>query len=220
MRQGTPNPMLDALRVQVGSRPADEVWFNDLYQVTVTYMGGPDEGREGFMHLSMKRHDRHPMTDWRHYQAIKNEIAGPEREAVEIYPAESRLVDTSNEYHLWVFPEDYYIEFGFTEQLLSSDTQVRMFNDGRKRGEHKGRQRPFQPGLPVAEGRNDKPDAEEDMSAGLLTPTQAGGLSSTPVDAAPDSWGDALARAADMQPGDTIHLPDGASIRLEEVDDD
>jgi hypothetical protein len=175
LRRGTPNPALDAIRVQVGSDPADEAWGNDLYQVTVTYMGermgDAATDREGFMHLSIKRHDRHPIGDWRHMQAIKNEIAGPEREAVEIYPAESRLVDSANEYHLWVFPEGYFIEFGFTERLVSSDYQAKAFNDGRSRGEHKGRQRPFQPGLPVAVDRNEQPGADEDMTADMFKPT-------------------------------------------------
>jgi len=29
-------------------------------------------------------------------------IVGEEHEAFEVYPAESRLVDTANQYHLWV----------------------------------------------------------------------------------------------------------------------
>src|ERR1043165_2191444 len=41
--------------------------------------------------------------DWRDYQRIKNELVGPEAEGVELYPAESRLVDTSNQFHLYVF---------------------------------------------------------------------------------------------------------------------
>jgi len=175
-----PNPAMQELRAKVGSPPAHEVWANDLYQIVVTYMGeimgDETHDRQGFMHLSMKRHDRHPMADWRHYQAIKNEIAGPEREAVEIFPAESRLVDSANEYHLWVFPEGYVIEFGFTEQLVSSDYQTKAFNDGRSRGEHKGRQRPFQPGLPVAVGRNEKPDADVDMTADMFKPMDVVGL--------------------------------------------
>lgn len=178
--RAVPNPAMQALRAAVGSPPAHEVWANDLYQIVVTYMGGEDEGREGFMHLSMKRHDRHPMADWRHSQAIKNEIAGPEREAVEIYPAESRLVDSANEYHLWVFPEGYQIEFGFTERLVSSDHQVRSFNDGRKKGDHKGRQRAFQPGLPVAVDRNEQEGAEEDLTRDMFKPMTVGGL--IPVD--------------------------------------
>lgn len=44
-----------------------------------------------------------PVHDWRHLQAVKNLIIGPEHEGFEVYPAEARLVDTANQYHLWVF---------------------------------------------------------------------------------------------------------------------
>ena len=55
------------------------------------------------VHLSVKRNDRNPLHDWRDLQRIKNEILGPEEEAVELYPAESRLVDGANQFHLWSF---------------------------------------------------------------------------------------------------------------------
>jgi hypothetical protein len=35
--------------------------------------------------------------DWRDLQRIKNQLVGPECEAVELYPAESRKVDTANQ---------------------------------------------------------------------------------------------------------------------------
>ena len=35
---------------------------------------------------------------------IKNEVFGPDREAVQLFPAEDRLVDTANEYWLYVYP--------------------------------------------------------------------------------------------------------------------
>ena len=54
--------------------------------------------------------------DWRHFQQIKNEIAGEEREAVEIYPAESRKVDTSNKWHLWVLPEGEKVNLGWKDR--------------------------------------------------------------------------------------------------------
>lgn len=71
----------------------------------------PDGG--GFWHLSIKRHDREPMNDWRVMQRIKTEIAGPEAEGMELYPAESRVVDTANQYHLWVTIGCGPLPFGF-----------------------------------------------------------------------------------------------------------
>src|SRR5262249_13701026 len=53
-------------------------------------------------HLAIFRNDRQPVHDWRDLQRVKNDICGPEAEACEIYPAESRLCDRANTYHLWV----------------------------------------------------------------------------------------------------------------------
>jgi hypothetical protein len=73
-----------------------QFWLNDLYQVQVRTCGA------ALVHLNIRRRDGKPIfRDWRHFQQIKNELVGPECEAVELYPAESRKVDTSNKYHLW-----------------------------------------------------------------------------------------------------------------------
>lgn len=153
------------LAMSVGGKMPLAAWGNDIYQIVVYQFERTEDGAEPMLHLSIKRHDRLPIHDWRHLQAIKNEIAGPERVALEVYPPESQLVDTANQYHLWVMPTDVELPFGFSEQFISSDAQVEMFNEARERGQHKGRQRPFQPNLPVAEGRNDQPGADEDIDA-------------------------------------------------------
>lgn len=91
------------------------VYVNDIYQVQVA-----PSGRDGQMlHLNIRRRDGGMFKDWRHFQQIKNEIAGPEREAVEIYPAESRKVDTTNKWHLWVFPEGVNLGLGWGERDVS-----------------------------------------------------------------------------------------------------
>src|SRR5207248_4333875 len=51
--------------------------------------------------------------DWRDMQEIKNLLCGTECEAVEIYPAESELIDANNNFHLWVFLDGYKCPFGF-----------------------------------------------------------------------------------------------------------
>lgn len=73
----------------------DEVWLNEIYQVNV-------RRSESMVHLSIKRRDKAPVTDWRHKQQIKNQLVGAECEGIELYPAESRLVDTANQYHIFV----------------------------------------------------------------------------------------------------------------------
>lgn len=57
------------------------------------------------LHLSIRRLDRAAVHDWRDFQRIKNELVGPEYEAVELYPAEARKMDTANQYHLWALAE-------------------------------------------------------------------------------------------------------------------
>ena len=92
-----------------------EFYTNDIYQVQVS----PTGVNADYLHLNIRRRDGGMVKDWRHFQQIKNEIAGPEREAVEIYPAESRLVDTSNKWHLWVLPVGVKFDFGFPQRDVS-----------------------------------------------------------------------------------------------------
>jgi hypothetical protein len=86
---------------------AGETWMNALYVVIKTKL------KSGFIHLSIRRCDRAACRDWRHFQAIKNQLCGDECEAMEIYPAESRLVDTANQFHLWVLPPGIAIPLGY-----------------------------------------------------------------------------------------------------------
>ena len=84
-----------------------EIHCNDTYQVMIE-RNGP------LIHVCIRRHDELPCKNWRDHQRIKNELIGPECEAVELFPAESRLLDTRNEYHLWVHPSPgYRFPFGF-----------------------------------------------------------------------------------------------------------
>lgn len=91
------------------------MYHNNRYTVIVKEMDA------GFTWLSIRHNNRKPIRDWRHFQRIKNELTDPEREAVEIYPAESRLVDEANQYHLWVFPEGERIPIGFETRMVSDD---------------------------------------------------------------------------------------------------
>jgi hypothetical protein len=95
------------VRATFASIVAEEsLWINDSYQVSVRDLG--DGGR----HLSIKRIDQEPVHDWRDLQRIKNQLLGPDCEAVELYPAEERLVDTANQYHLWGSTDPKF-RFGF-----------------------------------------------------------------------------------------------------------
>lgn len=160
LRQGDPNPTLVEAAIRSGELPRGaeyQAWGNDLYDAAaIVYpdIGAIPESLRGCIYITLKRRDRHAIHDWRHFQQIKNEIAGPEREAVELYPAEARLVDEANQYHLFVLPPGMRVPFGSSSRMVSSDEQLQEFNRQRERGEHRGRQRPWQPGLTT--GRDDK----------------------------------------------------------------
>lgn len=90
-------PQIERLRAQA-------IYLNDRYQVNVDIVRAPFGKEIGdVLWLSIKRRDRALVHDWRELQQIKNMIVGDEHEGFELYPAESRLVDTANQYHLWVF---------------------------------------------------------------------------------------------------------------------
>jgi len=95
-----------------------DCYVNELYQVQVAACG-PDNL---MLHINIRRRDGAAhLRDWRHFQQIKNEIAGPEREALELYPAESRKVDTSNKWHLWVLPEGVRFGMGWAQRDVQYD---------------------------------------------------------------------------------------------------
>lgn len=109
---GTTRKQVDALVASA----AEEMWMNDLYTVVV------QRTSEGAVaHLSIRRNDREAAHDWRDFQAIKNQLAGTEAEAIELYPAESRLVDTANQYHLFVMPPGALDEVGFNFGRVVND---------------------------------------------------------------------------------------------------
>jgi len=91
-----------------------EMWGNDRYNVSV----GRDAETGDVTHLSVHRRDRKPIMDWRDLQRIKDDVAGPTVEAVELYPARARVVDTANERHLWCFRPGAVLPFGFPEGLV------------------------------------------------------------------------------------------------------
>lgn len=97
---------------------AVQLWKNDLYQVELREMTAMiGDQVQQWVHLNIRRTDGYPGRDWRHFQQIKNELVGPECEAVELYPAESRLVDNSNKYHLWACKQPgFRFPLGFTDR--------------------------------------------------------------------------------------------------------
>jgi hypothetical protein len=94
-----------------------EYWLNDLYQVQVRH-----HDNAGLLHLNIRRRDGAIIRDWRHLQEIKNQLLGAECEAVELYPAESRKVDTSNKFHLWGYRDPTWrFPLGFDSRDVNYD---------------------------------------------------------------------------------------------------
>jgi hypothetical protein len=98
-----------------------EIWRNDRYVAIVRRREDGDVAS-----LSIRREDRKAIHDWRHLQLVKNDIAGPEAEAFELYPAESRLVDTSNQYWLWCMPPGEQIPIGFSARAVQDEADPRF----------------------------------------------------------------------------------------------
>lgn len=73
--------------------------------------------------LAIRNRDHSDKHDWRDFQRIKNELLGPEEEAVELYPAESRLTDTKNEYHLWCIRGKPWSCIGWNEREVSEASE-------------------------------------------------------------------------------------------------
>lgn len=116
------------LREIIEQENALPLWKNLDYQVAVRTFATTMErgdGRPGMInavHLSIKRIDRRPVRDWRDLQLIKNQLIGEECEAVELFPAESRLVDNANQFHLWGFDDPTFrFPFGFPDRMVSDD---------------------------------------------------------------------------------------------------
>lgn len=65
------------------------------------------EGWPKIVNLSMKLNTREPWHDWREFQRVKNELCGTACWAFELYPPQDALVDTANQYHMWIFPPGY-----------------------------------------------------------------------------------------------------------------
>jgi hypothetical protein len=93
---------LEQARAHIIGTYSDEVYINSRYRVVIRH-------QPGYVHLSFNRCGGGGIGPerWRDFQRIKNELVGPEHEAVELYPAETRVRDTSNTYHLWVLDKPF-----------------------------------------------------------------------------------------------------------------
>jgi len=107
-----------------------EVYVNDIYQVAVYRKEDADslvhvpELKGKCTWLSIKRRDKRPVNNWQDMQTIKNRLVGVECDAIQIFPAESRMVNAANQYHLIVLPEDAHVPFGWGERRVDTEHRV------------------------------------------------------------------------------------------------
>lgn len=111
---------------------------NNIYTVTVEGCDVPPP-MGPVTWLSIKRNDRQVIHDWRELQRVKNLVVGTSIEAVEMYPAESRVHDSANQYHLFCFAAGYQLPFGYDGRLVVDETSDPTSPEGN------ARQRAFSP---------------------------------------------------------------------------
>jgi hypothetical protein len=110
-----------------------EMAKNNLYTATVY------RNDEGVINcLSIKRNDGGAVRDWRHMQQIKDELAGEDVDAFQIFPARKRIVDTANQTWLWCLPPGVVIPAGFPAGAIDGSEGAAFVGAS---------QRDFQPGL-------------------------------------------------------------------------
>ena len=116
-----------------------ECWVNNFYEVWVYRKKNADSlvhnpiYKGKCTYITIKRKDKKAVHDWRHFQQIKNELVGNEVEAIEIYPKESRLHDTVNQYHLFCLPLGTTFKFGWQERNVDYTPREGGYNKAGQR---------------------------------------------------------------------------------------
>jgi len=115
-----------------------ELWVNNLYLVIV-YRHDlvpiiPSLRTQQPVWLSISRLARTELPrDWRDLQRIKNEILGHHVELVELFPDEDRLVDESNQTHLWGFEvPGVKFPFGYADRLVQNNDSASAFGGSQR----------------------------------------------------------------------------------------
>ena len=122
--------------------PGLDIYLNDIYEVWVyrkkmaDFLVHNELYKGKCTYISIKRKDKKAIHDWRHFQEIKNELVGREVEAIEIYPAESRLHDNVNQYHLFCLPLGTSFKFGWQDRDVDYTERQGGHNKPGQRGKN------------------------------------------------------------------------------------
>lgn len=112
----------------------DRCWNSDdgVYQVTsrllITEIGKVEHAVITIIKKDENRFSFNGERDvpWNEKQAIKNELFGVDRIAIEVFPEEKRLVDVMDCYHLWILPKYFEMPFG----IHPKDKKCKAVNRG------------------------------------------------------------------------------------------
>lgn len=119
-------PMRNGVKINIQD---EEQWANDQYVVHLRRMKSNHPDQPDGIHLSIRNQDRSAKHDWRHFQRIKNQLAGPDWTGIEIYPPEDSLIDMANQWHLWCFP--FKLGIGWEgKRLVGNQAQADMTTPG------------------------------------------------------------------------------------------
>lgn len=103
--KGVSLPAPYGVYAEAGGTVTCDLWENADYYGTVARFSAGDGFKGGpWALIGISRCDETCARDWRDLQRIKDDLCGPEWEAVEVFPSESRLVDPSNRFYLWAYP--------------------------------------------------------------------------------------------------------------------
>lgn len=102
----TPSRAWPQMRRTNEPHPEGTIWENEIYSATLRrYTSGWPFGGGKWALIGIWCEDGEARHDWRDFQRIKNDLVGPDWEALELYPSEQRLMDPSNYYMLWCAPK-------------------------------------------------------------------------------------------------------------------
>ncbi|MEN8747857.1 hypothetical protein [Marivita sp.] len=119
---------IEQVRATTRDLEQDALFKSSLYQVMV-------RDRDG-LHVTVKRLDREPIFERDDLVEIGRQFVPEGAIAVELYPAESRVVDTANQYHIFCVPSVIRSESGDASLALREVIrQTAAKEDGRSAGD-------------------------------------------------------------------------------------
>lgn len=110
-RQYTGNAALERIGQQGYLRGVTQTWRNGWFAVMARLLETP---WGTVTHLMVITRDGAPARDWPDLMRIKDELCGPERTAVEVFPPRDEVIDQANMTHLWVLPASMQLPFTLT----------------------------------------------------------------------------------------------------------